>query len=131
MQTVKNFFWKVTHPRAIASLELFVKLSAHRGEHHNVVLLELIDNYNRQYLDANGLGNGRSLVDENELMLELESQGLRISHQTLMKYKRNGTLGDENGNRASWSNGYRVVYNLPIVKKRVREQLGKYRQAGE
>lgn len=116
---VKNFFWKVVDAKTIAALSTFIKLAVVRGVHHNEVLHEIIDAYNRRYISEESL-SGVRLVDEQDLLAELEKSGLRISHTTLMKYKRDGVLDGP----ACYSNGFRVVYNLDIVRQRVKKMPG-------
>lgn len=125
MQSVRNFFWKVTDTRAIQTLDLFIKLAVHRGLHHNDVLEEALERYNAAYLEDNPAVKPSNLVSESDLLDMLREAGLTVSHTLLMKYKREGKFSQSLTATGPlfYSNGTKVVYDWPLCRAWFTEKL--------
>lgn len=117
----KNWFWKVTGARTLATLELFINLCVVRGVHYGKALEEVMQRHNEEFTKQHGL-DGVTLVDEKTLLAKLREANISVTRRTLWKYRNGGTLANESESPAFYTCGRSVIYNLDTCKSFFRKR---------
>lgn len=108
---IKNFFWPIQDDCTRQQLELFVRLSIIKGQHHSTVLSDLVKSYNKQFLRCNAFLKGITLADEKQLMQKLRRGGTPVSRVLLGRYREDKRLASGLV-PLYWTDGKRLIYNL-------------------
>ncbi len=122
-KTIKNFFWPITDPKTLKSVELFVKLSVVKGVPWPVLLARLVDDWNRSFMKERKLA-GITLVYEDNLLSLLNNDGVRLTRRTLYLHRNGKAMVRQGGRPLFFTDGRRVVYDLSGCKS-----YFKYRRA--